>query len=274
MQVPFRSRRLLRQLPAAQKMLSAMELRMNLGITQRKRLRLIFLFLSVSNLVSRILESLTEHAASVSPAATSLRSVLLFVLTPPPWTKTFIATRRRRTQRLARRGRQRLLAAAGGARLCGETKRALQRLADAWPGQPVADADLATFCDLWGLDTTRAAGTSVLQQPALASPPRAGSAARHACPVPKVPPLATHGQEGSGLVHLGTFDCRDLDLLDPFYGCEVEPEAPEGELREEQARVLALRAAALLGLQVARVCSWQAQGQQSCAPLAHLTVAR
>jgi len=43
-----------------------------------------------------------------------------------------------------------------------------------------------------------------------------------------------------------------LDLHDPFYGCEVEPEAPEGELREEQARVLALRAAALLGPQVAR----------------------
>ena len=51
---------------------------------------------------------------------------------------------------------------------------------------------------------------------------------------------------------MSTFDCRDLDLHDPFYGCEVEPEAPEGELREEQARVLALRAAALLGPQVAR----------------------
>ena len=50
-----------------------------------------------------------------------------------------------------------------------------------------------------------------------------------------------------------TFDCRDLDLLDPFYGSEAEPEAPEGELREEQARVLALRAAALLGPQVAKV---------------------
>ena len=139
-------------------------------------------------------------------------------------------------------------AAAGGARLCGETKRALQRLTDAWPGQPVADADLATFCDLWGLDTTRARAFCNNRRLHLRPVPAQLRATLVQC-------RRCHRWRLTGrwVRDLSTFDCRDLDLLDPFYGCEVEPEAPEGELREEQARVLALRAAALLGPQAARV---------------------
>ena len=65
MQVPFRSRRLLFwPIPAAQKLLSALELRMDLGLTQRKRLRLIFAFCPFQIVVSnnagvRMVESST-----------------------------------------------------------------------------------------------------------------------------------------------------------------------------------------------------------------------
>jgi len=66
-------------LPAAQKLLSALELRMDLGLTQRKRLRLFLSFFSVSNGVSNA--GVVEF--SVGPAVTSLRPVSLSILSPP-----------------------------------------------------------------------------------------------------------------------------------------------------------------------------------------------